>query len=152
MFGGFAHGFWEDTFSEDDGADLPAPALGSIMKNMPVFPDTLTEVTPHLAFCRDGDTVVYFFNGLPVFSHHRLDVITFHMITAQFCVEGHAEEDDIVRAIEVDAEGVSLAVELYKDMGADGFYPDSSPKRTTSRSPAGTNKRKSKTVKSRPVK
>jgi len=147
VFGGFAHGFWEDTYSEDDGADLPALALGSIMKNMPVFPDVLTEVTPQLAFCRDGDTVVYFFNGLPVFSHHVLDVITFHMITAQFCVEGHAQEDDIVRAFGVDALGVSLAVELYDDMGADGFYPDSSPTRATSRSPAGTKKRKSRPVK-----
>ena len=152
MFGGFAHGFWEDTFCEADGADLPAPALGSIMKNMPVFPDTLTEVTPHLAFCRDGDTVVYFFNGLPVFSHHRLDVITFHMITAQFCVEGHAEEDDIVRTFEVEAEGVSLAVELYENMGADGFYPDSLPNLTTSRSLAGAKKRKRRTVKGSPVK
>jgi len=149
---GFAHGFWEDTFSEDEGADLPVPALGSIMKNIPVFPDTLTEVTPHLAFCRDGDTVFYFFNGLPVFSHHMLDVITFHMITAQFCVMGHAEEDDIVRAFGVEALGVSLAVELYKDMGADGFYPDSLPAVATSRSRAGTKKRKSRTVKSRAVK
>jgi len=149
---GFAHGFWEDTFSEDEGADLPVPALGSIMKNIPVFPDTLTEVTPHLAFCRDGDTVFYFFNGLPVFSHHMLDVITFHMITAQFCVMGHAEEDDIVRAFGVEALGVRLAVELYEDMGADGFYPDSLPAVATSRSRAGTKKRKSRTVKSRPVK
>ena len=122
------------------------------MKNMPVFPDTLTEVTPHLAFCRDGDTVVYFFNGLPVFSHHRLDVITFHMITAQFCVEGHAEEDDIVRTFEVEAEGVSLAVELYDDMGADGFYPDSLPSFATPRSLAGAKKRKRRTVKGPPVK
>jgi hypothetical protein len=125
------------------------PALESIMKNIPVFPETLTEVTRHLAFCRDGQTVVYFFNGLPVFSHHVLDVITFHMITAQFCVEGHAQEDDIVAAFGVEAEGVSLAVELYEDMGADGFYPDSSPKRTTARSPARTHKRKSRTVNGR---
>lgn len=122
------------------------------MKNLPVFPDVLTEVTPQLAFCRNGDTVVYFFNGLPVFSHDVLDVITFHMITAQFCVMGHAEEDDIVRAFGVEAEGVSLAVVLYEDMGADGFYPASSPTRATSRSPAGTKKRKSATLKSRPAK
>jgi hypothetical protein len=122
------------------------------MKNMPVFPSTLTEVTPHLAFCRDGDAVFYFFNGLPVFTHHVLDVNTFHMITAQFCVEGHAEEDDIVAAFGVDALGVSLAVELYDCMGANGFYPDSAPLRAASRPPAATKKRKSRTVKSRPVK
>jgi hypothetical protein len=117
------------------------------MKNMPVFPDTLTEVTPQLAFCRDGNSVVYFHNGLPVFTHHVLDVVTFHMITAQFCVLGHAEEDDIVRAFGVDALGVSLAVELYEVMGAVGFYPASSPARAASRSPAVTKKRKSRAVK-----
>lgn len=122
------------------------------MKNMPVFPDSLTEVTSQLAFCRDGDTVVYFFNGLPVFSHHVLDVITFHMITAQFCVMGHVDEVDIVRAFNVEALGVSLAVELYEDMGADGFYPDSLPTLATSRPLAGTKKRKSVTVKRRAVK
>ncbi|MDH3210049.1 MAG: hypothetical protein OEL91_06695 [Burkholderiaceae bacterium] len=75
------------------------------MENIPVFPETLTEVTSQLVFCRDGDTVVYFFNGLPVFSHHVLDIHSFHMITAQFCVMGHAEEDDIVGAFGVEASG-----------------------------------------------
>jgi len=81
-------------------------------------------VTARLAFCRDGDTALYFFDGLPVFSHHVLDIIAFHMITASFCVRGHAEANEIVDAFEVDAEGVRLAIALYQDMGADGFYPE----------------------------
>lgn len=91
------------------------------MKYLPFFPDYPVQVTARLESCRDGDTVVYFFKGMPVFSHHMHDVITFHMITAQFCVQGHAEQDDIVRAYRVPAQGVELAVELYRDMGADGF-------------------------------
>lgn len=94
------------------------------MRNMPVFHDHLTPVTVRLAFCSDGDTAVYFFDGLPVFSHHVMDIVSFHMITASFCVRGHAQEDEIVHAFGVDAEGVRLAVELYEDMGADGFYPN----------------------------
>ena len=80
-------------------------------------------VTHRLAFCRDGATVFYFFDGLPVFSHQVTDVISFHMITASFCVRWHAEQDDIVHAFGADPEGVRLAVELYRDMGADGFNP-----------------------------
>ena len=77
------------------------------MRKLPFFPDYPMPVTALLESCREGDTVVYFFKGMPVFSHHVHDVHTFHMITAQFCVEGHAEEEDIVPA-----QGVRLAVEL----------------------------------------
>ena len=122
------------------------------MKNMPVFPDCLTPVTAQLEFCRDADKVVYFFKGLPVFSHHVLDIHTFHMITAQFCVMGHAEEDDIVQAFGVEALGVRLAVELYRDMGADGFYPKSLPAFAKPRVRAGNRQRKSKAVKAPPFK
>lgn len=36
------------------------------MRNLPVFPYILTPVTERLRFCRDADTVVYFFDGMPV--------------------------------------------------------------------------------------
>lgn len=122
------------------------------MKNLPFFPDYPVAVTARLESCRDGDTVVYFWKGMPVFSHHRDDVITFHMITAQFCVEGHVEQEDIVRAYGVPAEGVRLAVELYRDMGVDGFYPKSRRsvmgRVTTSRAAKSSKPGKSKARKS----
>ena len=96
--------------------------------------------------------VVYFFKGKPVFSHHVQDVHTFHMITAQFCVQGHARQEDIVRAYRVPAEGVRLAVELYRDMGPEGFYPESEPSFVPSvsppRAPKSTKPAKRKAVKS----
>ena len=76
------------------------------MRYLPFFPDYPVQVTALLESCRDGDSVVYFFKGLPVFTHHVGDVNTFHMITAQFCVQGHAREEDIVRAYRVPVEGV----------------------------------------------
>lgn len=97
------------------------------MKNMPAFHDQLMPVTERLACCRDGDTAVYFFDGLPVFSHHVLDIVRFHMITASFCVRGHAEAVEIADAFGVDAEGIELAIALYEDMGPDGFYPERTP-------------------------
>ncbi len=124
---------------------------GPTMKYLPFFPDYPVPVTAWLESCRDGETVVYFFKGMPVFSHHMHDVNTFHMITAQFCVQGHAEQEDIVRAYRVPAQGVELAVELYRDMGADGFYPESAPsvmgRTTRSRAPKSSKPGKNKALK-----
>ena len=117
------------------------------LKNLPVFPDSLTPVTELLEFCREGDSVVYFFKNMPVFTHAVQDIVTFHMITAQFCVKGHATEEDIVRAFGVEAEGVRLAVELYSVMGVDGFYPTRVRVEAKSRVNVG-NKRKRKAQKS----
>ena len=121
------------------------------MRNLPFFPDYPTPVTALLESCREGDTVVYFFKGRAVFSHHVQDVHTFHMITAQFCVRGHAQQEDIVRAYRVPAEGVRLAVELYRAMGPVGFYPESEPSFVPSvlpsRAPKGTKPEKRKAVK-----
>jgi hypothetical protein len=119
------------------------------MKSMPVFPMHRTPVTALLEFCRHADSVVYFFEGMPVFSHHVMDIVTFHMITAEFCVNGHAEQEDIVRAFAVDAEGVELAVELYSTMGMAGFYPKHVPGWTKSRAAMGKRLDKSKVSKSR---
>lgn len=119
------------------------------MKNMPLFPDQLTPVTEHLEFCRQADKVVYYFMGLQVFSHHVNDINTLHMITAQFCVKGHAQEEDIVRAFGLPRHGVRLAVELYENMGVEGFYPDEAlfAELTKPRAPSGNRRRKGKAVK-----
>lgn len=118
------------------------------MKNVPVFPDRRTAVTTDLEFCRQADKVVYYFKGQEVFSHHVNDVISLHMITAQFCVKGHTQPEDIVRAFGLPREGVGLAVELYEAMGVDGFYPDEAlfAELTKPRAPNGSGRRKGKLV------
>ncbi|MEI6722175.1 MAG: hypothetical protein WCO67_15535 [Betaproteobacteria bacterium] len=119
------------------------------MKNVPVFPDCLTPVTPDLEFCRQADKVVYYFMGQEVFSHHVNDINTLHMITAQFCFKGHTQQEDIVRAFGLPREGVRMAVELYEAMGVDGFYPDEAlfAELTKPRAPSGSRRRKGKLVK-----
>lgn len=119
------------------------------MRYLPFFPDYPVQVTALVESCRDGDSVVYFFKGLPVFTHHVGDVNTFHMITAQFCVQGHAREEDIVRAYRVPVEGVELAVDLYRDMGVDGFYPDCAPRAGSGQAPKGKKPARSKARKPR---
>jgi hypothetical protein len=115
---------------------------------MPVFPNILTPVTERLRFCRDADTVVYFFDGLPVFSHHVMDIVSFHMITASYCVSGHTDEAEVVRVFNTDVEGVSLAVELYEIMGPNGFYPGRGRAAAIPPPPMTVRKRKRKPVKS----
>lgn len=91
--------------------------------DLPVFPEEVTSINWGLDFGRDGDSVFYFFKGMPVFAHGPDDLAAFRMITAKFCVDGHAEELEIARAFAVSPESVRLAVELYREKGRSGFYP-----------------------------
>jgi len=126
-------------------------ARGSNTKNVPHFPDRLTPVTTYLKFGGRADEVVYYFMGLQVFFHPLNDVNTLHMINAQFCVKGHAQQEDIERAFGLSREGVRLAVELYEAMGVDGFYPDKAlfAALTKPRAPSSSWRRKGKVVKGR---
>jgi len=91
--------------------------------DLPVFPEEVTPINWGLDFGRDGDSVFYFFKGMPVFTHGPDDLAAFRMITAKFCVDGHAEELEIAKAFAVSPESVRLAVELYREKGRGGFYP-----------------------------
>lgn len=93
------------------------------LKNLPFFSKRLTVLGPELECCRHDDTVVYYLNFHPVCGHNVRDVVTFHMVTARFCVQGHARQEDIARVFRVPLYGVELAVELYMAAGEDGFYP-----------------------------
>jgi transposase-like protein len=59
---------------------------------------------------------------LPVFSHLEEDIQSFRMITAQFCVNGHTQQMEIVRAFGVTSISVKRSVKLYREEGPRGFY------------------------------
>ena len=61
---------------------------------------------------------------LPVFIHDEHDVATFRMITAQFCVNGNAQQADIARAFGVTGISVKRAVKRYREQGPAGFYQE----------------------------
>jgi len=77
-----------------------------------------------LAFSCEGDLVTYFTGNIPVFVHDQSDRDTFRMITAQFCVNGHAKQMDIVRAFGVKKISVKRAVKLYREEGPRGFFKE----------------------------
>lgn len=88
----------------------------------PFFPVGVTHITSMLAFSCEEGQVTYFTGNMPVFFHPESDRDTFNMITAQFCVSGHAKQMDIVRAFGVTKISVKRAVKLYRQEGPKGFF------------------------------
>ena len=93
----------------------------------PFFPTGVTQITSMLACSCEEGKVTYFNYGMPVFIHDESDRDSFRMITAQFCVNGHAKQVEIVRAFGVPGISVRRAVKLYREEGPRGFYKE--PKR-----------------------
>lgn len=63
-----------------------------------MFPFGVTPVTALLAVINEDKNINYFNGSFPVFSHREEDTESFRMITAQFCVNGHTQQMEIVRA------------------------------------------------------
>ncbi len=89
---------------------------------LPMFPFGVTPITALLAFVKEEGNITYFNGSLPVFSHKEEDIESFRMITAQFCVNGHSQQMEIVRAFGVTPISVKRSVKLYREEGARGFY------------------------------
>lgn len=90
---------------------------------LPFFPEGVTHITPYLAFVKNEQGDVVYFNGsMPVFSHAADDKASFKMITAQFCVNGNAKQAEISRAFGVPKITVRRAVNLYREQGPRGFF------------------------------
>jgi len=90
--------------------------------HLPLFPDGVTHITDQLAFMKKDGQVTYFNGHMPVFSHAENDVVTFRMITSQFCVSGCAKQSDIIRAFGVTSISVKRSVKTYREKGPKGFY------------------------------
>jgi Transposase protein len=101
---------------------VPMPQM-----HLPLFADGATRINDLLSFVRREGQVTYFHGVLPVFVHDEHDVATFRMITAQFCVNGNAQQADIARAFGVTGISVKRAVKRYRAEGPAGFYQE--PKR-----------------------
>jgi hypothetical protein len=93
-----------------------------LQRQLPIFPEGATSITPELAFYKRDGQITYVNGSMPVFIHDEKDEATFRMITAQFCVNGNAKQTDIVRAFGVTAISVKRAVKLYREKGIAGFY------------------------------
>lgn len=77
---------------------------------IPLFPDRCHPHYFHAGFSCEDEQMVYFTGNTPVFIHHESDRDSFRMITAQFCVNEHAKQMDIVGAFDVRQISVKRAV------------------------------------------
>jgi hypothetical protein len=91
---------------------------------LPLFPDGATCINDRLSFIRREGKITYFHGVLPVFVHDAEDLATFRMITAQFCVQGSAQQVEVVRGFGVTAISVKRAVQRYREKGPSGFYEE----------------------------
>jgi hypothetical protein len=89
---------------------------------LPIFPDGVTPITNQFAFMRQNGQVTYFNGHMPVFSHAETEIVTFRMITGQFCVAGHVKQSDIIRTLGVTSISVKRSVKIYCEKGPKGFY------------------------------
>jgi hypothetical protein len=97
-------------------------------RQLPLFPQGVTHITPELAFMKEDGRVTYFNGHMPVFIHEENDRATFRMITSQFCVNGNTRQADIVRAFGVTTISVKRSVKLYRKKGPAGFYAPRPPR------------------------
>jgi len=90
--------------------------------HLPLFPVGSTQITSSLSFTHEGGRITYFYGSLPVFFHDATDLPTFKMITAQFCVSGHASQAEISRAFGVTLLSMKRAVKRFRAGGPAAFY------------------------------
>jgi transposase-like protein len=91
-------------------------------KQLPIFPDGVTEITPSLAAKKEGGQVVYFNGMMPIFTHAETDEKSFQMIIAQFCRNGNVKQAEVARIFGIPAVSVKRWVKKYDHEGVAGFY------------------------------
>ena len=91
-------------------------------RQLPIYPEGVTHINNLIAFEKRDGKITYFNGHMPIFSHEEKDIVTFRMITAQFCVQGNATQAEISRAFGVPSITVKRAVKRYREKGPKGFY------------------------------
>jgi transposase-like protein len=91
---------------------------------LPMFPVGVTEITPHLAFKKEGGQIVYFNGHMPIAMHDEKDQRTFRMVTSQFYVMGLVTQSDLARVFGVTPISVKRSVKIFRDHGPGGFYAE----------------------------
>jgi transposase len=84
---------------------------------LPIFPAGAQNLTPEIGFeCRQ-DQVTYFNGHLPVFTHHKTDVQSFRLITAQWIEQGLISQADVMRSFSVSPTTIKRYVKRFRKGG-----------------------------------
>ena len=89
---------------------------------LPVFPAGAQNLTPEIGFeCRQ-DQVTYFNGHLPVFTHHKTDVQSFRLITAQWIEQGLISQADVVRSFGLSPTTIKRYVKRFRKGGTKALF------------------------------
>ena len=91
---------------------------------LPIFSKGMTLINSNLGFCREDNTITYFYGHLPVFMHDVDDQRSFRMITSQLYVNGSASQAEICRAFGISSISMKRGVKLYREKGIAGFFEE----------------------------
>jgi transposase len=106
---------------------LPPVAATFRMPQMqlPIFPAGAQNLTPEIGFeCRQ-DQVTYFNGHLPVFTHHKTDVQSFRLITAQWIEQGLISQADVVRSFGISPTTIKRYMKRFRKGGIKALFTPS---------------------------
>jgi len=92
---------------------------------LPIFPVGAQNLTPEIGFeCRQ-DQVTYFNGHLPVFTHHKTDVQSFRLITAQWIEQGLISQADVVRSFGISPTTIKRYMKRFRKGGSKALFSPS---------------------------
>jgi transposase len=107
-----------------DISKFPMPQM-----QLPMFPAGAQNVTPEIGFeCRQ-DQVTYFNGHLPVFTHHKTDVQSFRLITAQWIEQGLISQADVVRSFGLSPTTIKRYVKRFRKGGIKALFTPSAKRK-----------------------
>lgn len=89
---------------------------------LPLIPTGATMINARVHVQEQQDYWYYFFDGSPIYSHHKTDICSFKMFTSLLVCVNRCKQVDIVNSFGVTKSLVSRNVTLYAENGPGGFF------------------------------
>jgi transposase-like protein len=90
--------------------------------HLPLYPEDAIDVSEAVTVSVQQDTVWYFHQGMPLFSHARADHASFQLYTSMLCDNGACKLAEVVRAFKVTSISVKRALKRFRQKGAGAFF------------------------------
>ena len=89
---------------------------------LPIFPRGSHLISVCSAFVRNENSVIYYANGLPIYSHNIDDLRYFKLVMCSLLEQKLCTQSEIVSAFMVSSSFVSSNFKRFKDKGPEAFY------------------------------
>lgn len=89
---------------------------------LPLFPSGSQQITPSLAVYEHDDYVYYLHCGMPIYSHHKDDMLKFRYVTSSLVLQGLCKNSDIVEVFHVSNSSVCQWKKKLEEGGEAVFF------------------------------